>query len=74
MVAANKGHERIVRLLLEHSADANAKIHNNNGTALILAAILGHEKVVKVLLKNSDVNAKTYDGSTALILASGKDP
>ena len=55
--AAWKGHEKIVKLLLENSADVNAKTKYNR-TALMLAARYGHEKVVKKLLeKSADVNA-----------------
>ena len=46
-----------MKLLLENSADVNAKTKYNR-TALMLAARYGHEKVVKKLLeKSADVNA-----------------
>ena len=46
-----------MKLLLENSADVNAKTKYNR-TALMLAARYGHEKIVKILLeKSADVNA-----------------
>jgi ankyrin repeat protein len=46
--AAEKGHEAVVRLLLEKGADLNAKTRDGK-TALHLAAEEGHETVVQLL-------------------------
>jgi ankyrin repeat protein len=72
--AANRGHEAVVRLLLGHGADVNAK--NEWGqTALHEAAYIwkelyreasrGYEAVVQLLLdRGTDINAKDDDGRT----------
>jgi ankyrin repeat protein len=57
-LAAGEGHLEIVKLLLEHGADVNAKTAYE--TALHLAAEKGHLEIVKFLLEHgADVNAKT---------------
>jgi ankyrin repeat protein len=50
-LAAEKGHEAVVRLLLEAKADVDAKIESYGETALQLAAEEGHEAVVRLLLE-----------------------
>jgi len=51
--AAARGHESIVKLLLESGADIDPKSSDHSRTApLYLAAQFGHLKVVEVLLKN----------------------
>ena len=47
--AARNRHEAVVRLLLEHKTDVNAK-DNSVGTALQWAAENGHETVVQLSL------------------------
>jgi ankyrin repeat protein len=65
--AAENGHEAVVRQLLEHKADINAKTNNNRWTALYVAAESGHEAVVRLLLEHkADVEAKNNYGETAL--------
>jgi ankyrin repeat protein len=70
--AADKGHEAVVRSLLERGADVATK--NNYGcTALHRAACHGHEAVVLLLLeKGGAVAAKTALLWTALHLAAYK--
>ena len=80
--ASRRGHEGIVRLLLDQNADVNKQAKDGN-TALILgkkdyetshylklltsASMNGHEGIVKLLLeKNADVNKQDNDGETAL--------
>ncbi|KAJ9658996.1 hypothetical protein H2198_003425 [Neophaeococcomyces mojaviensis] len=64
--AASQGHEELVRLLLAHKADINAK-SEDGWTALHEAALRGHEAVVRLLLAHkADVNAKAKHGGTAL--------
>ena len=71
ILAANRGHEAVVRLLLVKGADINAK-DGIGLTVLMGAAIEGHEAIVRLLLeKGSDINAKDEDGNTALITAAG---
>ena len=47
------GHEKVVKLLLEHGVDPNYKgfahVHSSS-TALLLASYKGNEAVVKLLL------------------------
>jgi ankyrin repeat protein len=64
-VSAQKGHARVVRVLLERGAEVN-----RNGEALVEAARRGHREVVRELLNHGmDINSKTYSGTTALIAA-----
>jgi ankyrin repeat protein len=67
--AAERGHEAVVRLLLEKGADVEAKTTFGE-TALPIAARGGHEAVVRLLLeKGADVEAN--NGWTALHWAAG---
>ena len=70
LIAVREGHEDVVRLLLTHGGDVNAK-SDDGLTALMHASHNGYGKVVQVLLDHgADTNAKSYDGSTALTFAS----
>jgi uncharacterized protein len=80
MWAAFRGKKEIVRLLIEHGAEINArddwkgnmtKPDGTEGwTPLIFAADSDHEEVVRILIeKGADVNVKTKSGITALSLA-----
>ncbi|KAM0800726.1 hypothetical protein BDR22DRAFT_230902 [Usnea florida] len=63
MWAASRGHEAVVRLLLELGPDKQER-------ALIVAAESGHKAIVQYLLENiADVDAKDLDGETALMKA-----
>lgn len=65
-IGASRGHENMVRLLLENGADivAGAKY---GWTALHSAAINGHDGVVRLLLETgADIEAKANEGSTTL--------
>ena len=69
MLAAEKGYDNVVTLLLAHEANVNAQ-DNYNWTALMVAAAKGHDNVVKVLLeRGADVHAKNKSGKTALMVA-----
>jgi ankyrin repeat protein len=60
-VASLKGHETIVRLLLDNGADVNA-VEGRYGSALYIASSGRHETIVQMLLdKGADVNAKGGD-------------
>jgi ankyrin repeat protein len=64
--AAEEGHEAVVRLLLEHKADVDAK--NEDGeTALLMATKKGHEVVVRLLQSaTQDLNAADHPTHTLL--------
>lgn len=62
-VAAKKGHEEIVKLLISKGADVNGK-DKYGFTALMDAVLEGNAEIVKALLnKGADVNAKVTDGA-----------
>ena len=68
LLAADAGHTKCVRLLLDKGA--NVKHTDNEGrTALSLAAKKGHKVVAKLLLKNrAEINAQDKRGNTPLAL------
>ena len=47
-MAAQNGHETVVRALIEASADVN-KAADNGGTPLCIAALWGREAIVHIL-------------------------
>lgn len=65
-IAAQKGYDGIVRLLLEHGADCNEK--DSDGLTPLTHAIRGdHEAAVRLLLSHgADCNDKDSDGLTPL--------
>lgn len=67
-LAAGEGHVEVVKVLLDHHADVNARRTDSGVTALYAAAGTGHSEVVKLLLDHhADVNATlTDDDATAL--------
>ena len=70
IVAAEYGYGYLVKLLLTHKANPDARPRFNSTTALIRAARRGHLPVVRQLLKyDADVNARDKDGRTAIWLA-----
>jgi len=67
--AARKGHETVVKLLLESGADVAMRTLSGE-TALLLAASRGHEMVVSLLLEyGSNVSATDAIGRRALELS-----
>ena len=71
-IAASKGHLDIVKLLLNHGADINAKAEKSGRTILHEAAWHGNLNLVKFLVSletTCNINAKTYDDYTAFDLA-----
>lgn len=71
--AAYKGHERIVRLLLERGARVNADALNGGiyvNTPLMMASMQGHYDVAVMLLKaGADARVRVIGGLTARELA-----
>ncbi len=68
--ASYRGHEEVVKLLVEEGADVNAQ-GGGYGNALQAASRGGHEKVVKLLVeKGADVNAQGRRYGNALQAAS----
>ena len=67
-IAAQKGHEAVVRALIEAGADVN-KAKNNGVTPLYIAAQDGHEAVVRALIElGADVNKAKDTGATPLYI------
>ncbi|ROT81850.1 ankyrin repeat protein [Penaeus vannamei] len=68
-VAAEEGHEEIVKMLILGGVDVNGK-NEKGSTPLHFAAQEGHEAAAEELIvKGADVNAKDEDGYTPLHLA-----
>lgn len=58
-IAAEKGHVKIVELLVDRGADLNWRHEISRLTAFHLAALGGHKEVVKLLAaKGADINVK----------------
>ena len=65
----NNHFELVDEMIREFSADPNY-IHENGQTLIHMAAVKGFNKVIKILLKYGvDINCKTEDGRTPLLLA-----
>ncbi|OCL01008.1 ankyrin, partial [Cenococcum geophilum 1.58] len=65
--AAQKGHEAVVRLLLDRGANIEAKCKFTDSTALHDAALYGHVAVTELLLdRGADTEARGVDGKTAM--------
>ena len=63
VLAAGKGHDEIVKLLLEQEG-INPNMADGRGkTPLSSAAAGGHERIARMLLERSDVNPDAADGS-----------
>lgn len=69
VIAAHRGHEKLVKRLIEAGTDLNACTPCGR-TALHVAASQGHGNIVDILLeKGADIDAEDDDGSTALSIA-----
>ena len=66
--SCRNGHVDIVRTLVKHKANVNARTDSGDDTPLTLAAMHEHDNVVYALLTDShcQVNTKRRDGYTAL--------
>jgi hypothetical protein len=72
MKAAFRGHEPMVRVLLEHGADPNL-MRNDRFTALALAAFFGHTETVKTLIEHgAHAEVKTRCGASARTWAAAR--
>ena len=68
LLAADRGHLKVIQLLLEAGADTNA-IDENLATASMAASHNGHLEVVRLLLEaGADTNATDYSHSEATAL------
>lgn len=69
--ACQSGHTPVVKYLLEHGADANAKLEDNT-TPLFICLRGRHPEAVRTLIENgADVNAMSDVGMTPFVLAVG---
>ena len=72
MRAAQNGHVKIVRALLQNGADANVK-RNDKFTALALAAFFGHTEVVRTLMEfGADSQAATRHDTSPQMWANAR--
>jgi len=68
-IAAEEGHEAVVRLLLEKGANVD-KVTDKDCTPLYFAAAAGHEAVVRLLLeKGADVDKACNDDTPGFLWA-----
>jgi ankyrin repeat protein len=65
-VAASMGHTECLRLLMAAGADINVQGGPFSHNALLGAAITPSKETVRLLLEKADVNAKDWNGNTAL--------
>jgi hypothetical protein len=71
-VAARKGNPEIVRFLITAGAQINLQADDRGTSALIDGVMSQHAGLVDELVKaGADVNIKSKDGQTALIIAAG---
>jgi ankyrin repeat protein len=69
MWAVAEGHKAVVEVLLELSADINAK-SKQGYTPLLFAVRQGHDDIVDLLIsRGADLNATQAQGATALLIA-----
>ena len=72
-LAAQTGHAALVELLVRAGVDINDNREEGGSTALIVASGEGHVDVVDCLLSlGADTEVKDWEGTTALMVASGK--
>jgi ankyrin repeat protein len=68
--ASEKGHDEVVRLVLERGADASIVLVKSRTTPLIAASTNGHLEIVRLLLGHpagkATINQRDWRGQTAL--------
>jgi len=70
MAAAEKGHERVVELLLQRGAEVGPQ-NSDGATALLYAIGNGHEQPADLLIRHgAEINQQNSKGGTALMYAS----
>lgn len=70
--ATLSGHYEVVKLLIEHGADVNARKGTYNTVEIPLMYAVQYERfdIAKLLIDNgADVNTKDNDGKTPLMIA-----
>lgn len=68
--ATEKGHENIVKYLLEQKCDVDACTIQDKFTALLLASLKNHGNIAKLLVDHgADVNWENTQGHSSLIFA-----
>jgi len=75
-LAASRGHEEVMKLLLAHGADVNSIARDKNrGTPLHWAVEAGRLGSVRILVEaGANIDAENRHGQTPLNLASGAEP
>jgi len=70
--AAEHGHSKLTKILLDHHADVDATQTDTANTPLMFAAQSAHNSVMKILLRHgADVHLLNDDGKSALLFAAG---
>ncbi|KAF4825043.1 Vegetative incompatibility protein HET-E-1 [Colletotrichum siamense] len=70
LLAARKGHDQIVQLLLQQGADTELSESKDGGTPLAFAVTCGHRQAVALLLeKGANLEAKDFEGKTPIFHA-----
>lgn len=70
MWAAFKGHDSIIRRLLQAGAQVNYQIRRNGLTALMMATLMGNQITTQLLIQaGAQVNVQTSNGVSPLMLA-----
>ena len=73
MVAAVKGDNELLTLLLQHKNTTVDSVNHRGGTALMYAAAKNHLSVAQTLIRHQvNINIRAENGWTALILAAAK--
>ena len=74
MIAAHQGHIDIVKLLIKHGANVNAKHKISGNTALIGAVFQGQKEMIKYLIEaGANLDEKNNQDQTALQMAISQD-
>ena len=70
MVAAQQGHDNLVRYFLDRGFDVNYRMPSTGINALMLAALNGHMTTAQILIeRGADANLTNVNDHTALEMA-----